>query len=172
MPSDVASAAGRSSIADRAPHRRIQGSEGQKVIMRKYARRIDQALRPFLNGLDVPLILAASEPMDSIFRSVNTYPQLAPSTIAGNPEGTPDAQLAERARAVLDDLYADELRQVHERGDPALRARPQLKRETALCRSRPGRRGSRAGMQVTRARSVAARAQASTTRSRACWPPR
>jgi hypothetical protein len=52
--------------------------------------------------------------MDSIFRSVNTYPQLTPSTIAGNPEGTPDAQLAERARAVLDDLYADELRQVHE----------------------------------------------------------
>ena len=114
MPSDVASAAGRSSIADRAPHRRIQGSEGQKVIMRRYARRIDQALRPFLNGLDVPLILAASEPMDSIFRSVNSYPQLAPPTIEGNPEGTPYAQLAERARAVLDDLYADELRQLHE----------------------------------------------------------
>ncbi len=114
MPSDVASVAGRSSIADRAPNRRIQGSEGQKVLMRKYARRIDQVLRPFLNGLDVPLILAASEPIDSIFRSVNSYPQLAPASIAGNPEPTPDAELAKRARVVLDELHADELRQLHE----------------------------------------------------------
>lgn len=114
MPSDVASVAGRSSIADRAPNRRIQGSEGQKVLMRRYARRIDQALRPFLNGLDVPLILAASEPIDSIFRSVNSYPQLSPETIVGNPESIADAELAERARVVLDELYASELRRIHE----------------------------------------------------------
>jgi len=30
LPSDVASLAGRSSIADRAPNRRIQGSEGRR----------------------------------------------------------------------------------------------------------------------------------------------
>lgn len=112
LPTDVASAAGRSSIADRAPTGRIQGGEGQKVLIRQYARRIDQALRPFLNGLDVPLILAASEPIDSIFRSVNSYPNLAPTTIAGNPETTSDAELAERARAVLDELYADQLREL------------------------------------------------------------
>lgn len=82
--------------------------------MRKYARRIDQALRPSLNGLDMPLILAASEPIDSIYRSVNSYPHLAPKTIAGGPETTPDAELAARARVVLDELYADQLRQLHE----------------------------------------------------------
>jgi hypothetical protein len=78
LPSDVASAAGKSSISDRAPIRRLQGSEGQKVRMHQYARKVERALRPFLNGLEVPLIRAAAEPMDSIYRSVNTYPRALP----------------------------------------------------------------------------------------------
>jgi len=114
LPSDVASAAGRSSIADRAPVRRIQGSEGQKVRMRQYARQVDRALRPFLNGLDVPLILAATEPIGSIYRSVNTYPHLLAQGISGNPEAASDAELAAGSRAVLDSLYAEQLREVQE----------------------------------------------------------
>ena len=109
LPADVASAARKSSIADRSPARRVQGSEGQKVRMRQYARQIDQALRPLLSGLEVPLILAAAEPLDSIYRSVNSYPHLAATTIAGNPETTADAELVAGARGVLDDLYAAEL---------------------------------------------------------------
>jgi hypothetical protein len=112
MPQD--GAAGRSSLADRAPIRRIQGDEGRKLRLRQYARKVDQALRPFLSGLDVPLILAAAEPLDSIYRSLNSYPRLAPGGIGGNPERTPDAELAARAREVLDELYADELRATQE----------------------------------------------------------
>jgi len=114
LPPDAASAVGKSSIADRAPVRRIQGSEGQKLRLRQYSRHVEQALRPILNGLDVPLILAATEPLDSIFRSVNSYPHLASSSIAGNPERTPDAELAATARAVLDELYAQELAETRE----------------------------------------------------------
>jgi hypothetical protein len=112
LPSDVASAAGKSSIADRAPIRRLQGSEGQKVRMRQYARAVDRALRPLLNGLEVPLILAATEPIDSIYRSVNTYPHLLAQSISGNPETTSDAELAASSRTILDDLYAAQLRDV------------------------------------------------------------
>jgi hypothetical protein len=114
LPSDAASAAGMSSIADRAPRGALQGSEGQKVRLRQYARQIDQALRPLLRGGDVPLILAAAEPIDSIYRSVNTYPRLSPTGIAGNPEATSEAELAERARTVLDELYAAELQGVRD----------------------------------------------------------
>jgi Bacterial archaeo-eukaryotic release factor family 11 len=110
LPSDVAGAAGKSSIADRAPTRRLQGSEGQKVRMRQYARQIDRALRPLLNGLEVPLILAATEPIEGIFRSVNTYPHLAATTIQGSPETVPDADLVVSARSVLDELNASKLR--------------------------------------------------------------
>jgi len=62
----------------------------------------------------MPLILAATEPIDSIYRSVNTYPNLLAQGISGNPETVSDAELAATARAVLDDLYAAQLRDVHE----------------------------------------------------------
>lgn len=114
LPKDVASAVGKSSIRDRAPSSRIQGSEGQKTRMRQYARQIDQALRPLLSGHDIPLILAAAEPIDSIYRSVNNYPHLLAAGLSGNPEESSDAELAERARRLLDDLYAAELRTIHE----------------------------------------------------------
>jgi hypothetical protein len=114
LPEDVASAARKSAITDRAPKGRLQGAEGQKVHMSMYARHIDQALRPLLTGLDVPLILAATEPLDAIYRSVNTYPHLAPTTIAGSPERTPDGELAAQARGVLDEVYAAELVRLHE----------------------------------------------------------
>jgi hypothetical protein len=114
LPSDVASWAGKSSIRDRSPTRRVQGSEGQKMRMRQYARGVDQALRPLLGGLNVPLILAAAEPLDSIYRSVSTYPLLAASSIGGNPETSTDAELATAARTVLDELNAAALSDVHE----------------------------------------------------------
>jgi hypothetical protein len=117
MPTDVASAVGKSSITDRAPSRRLQGSEGQKVRMRQYARAIEQALRPTLASEEVPLILAATEPMDSIYRSVNSYPLLAERTIAGNPETTSDDDLAAAARVVLDEINANTLAEVHQLWD-------------------------------------------------------
>jgi hypothetical protein len=114
LPTDVASAVGKSSIRDRAPSGKIQGSEGQKRRMRQYARRIDQALRPLLCGLDLPFSLAAAEPIDSIYRSVNSYPHLLATSLSGNPEGSSDAQLAEGARHLLDDVYEAELRTIRE----------------------------------------------------------
>jgi Bacterial archaeo-eukaryotic release factor family 11 len=115
MPSDAASAVGKASIADRSPDRRVQGSEGQKLRLRQYARRVDEALRPTLSGLDLPLILAGSEPLESIFRSVSTYPHLAPVAIPGNPDAKTDGELADASRRVLDELYADELAQLRTR---------------------------------------------------------
>lgn len=113
MPTDVASAVGKSSIADRAPVRRLQGSEGQKVRMRQYARQVDQALRPILAGVDVPLILAAVEPMVSIFRSVCSYPHLAATTISPG-AGEADTELIANARRVLDEVHAGQLREAQE----------------------------------------------------------
>jgi hypothetical protein len=50
LPADAASAAGKASIADRSPSARLQGSEGQKVRLRQFARKVDQALRGVLTG--------------------------------------------------------------------------------------------------------------------------
>jgi hypothetical protein len=107
LPKDAADAAGQSTINDRSPKRRIQGSEGQKIRLTQYARKVEAALRPVLAGGRVPLFLAATEPLLSIYRSVNSYPDLAPTAIVGGPDRSADAELAAAARAGLDRLYAD-----------------------------------------------------------------
>lgn len=91
------------------PSGRIQGREGQKVLLRQFARRVDKALRPVLAGTGLPLVLAAAEPLASIYRSVNTYPQLADVVIEGSPEGLGEADLAEKVRPILDGIYRREI---------------------------------------------------------------
>ncbi|WP_258196504.1 baeRF11 domain-containing protein [Nocardia farcinica] len=86
LPSSAADHAGKTSLSGRAPKRRIQGTEGRKLRVRQYARAIDRALRDVLAGRGVPLILAATEPIDSLYRSVNSYPELLDESMPGNPE--------------------------------------------------------------------------------------
>jgi hypothetical protein len=109
MPKDAPSSVGKASINHRSPSGRIEGSEGQKVRLRQYARQVDHALRGLLTGSELPLILASSQPLAPIFRSVNTYAHLTAAGIDGSPGAMTDAQLAERARAILDQLYADDI---------------------------------------------------------------
>jgi len=115
LPRDAASAVGKASLGDRSPSGRIQGSEGQKVRLAQYARQVDQAIRPILAGSDLPLILAATAPLDSIYRSISSYPRLAAATIGGSPEGTSETDLAAAAREVIDALNAAELAALRER---------------------------------------------------------
>jgi hypothetical protein len=129
MPRDAASAVGKASIADRSPDRRIQGSEGQKLRLRQYARRVEEALRPILGGLDLPLILAGTEPLTTIFRSVSSYPHLSPGVIAGNPDEKTDGELGEESRRVLDEDYTrqlGELRELYDQRVPQGRASDDL----------------------------------------------
>jgi hypothetical protein len=57
----------------------------------------------------MPLFLAATEPLASIYRSVNSQPGLAEGLILGSPDRVPDAELAAAARAGLDRLHAGSL---------------------------------------------------------------
>ncbi len=109
MPKDAGSATGRASINDRSPSGRFHGAEGQKVLLKQYARQVDAAIRPVLAGRIEPLILAATDPLQSIFRSVNTYSELAANGISASPGDMTPGQLADAARSILDDLYQSEI---------------------------------------------------------------
>lgn len=117
MPSDAASAVGKSSLGDRSADRSIQGSEGHKVRLRQYARQVDHALRHVLTGRELPLILASTQPLDGIFRGVNSYPHLAAESISGSPEEVSDEDLANASRPILDGIYAEELKAITGRID-------------------------------------------------------
>jgi len=114
LPSDVASAVGLPSIRGRGHVGRVGGSEGQKLRMRQYARKINHALALVLGGRDLPLVLAGAEPLLSIYRSVNSYPHLADEVIAGNPEERSDDELVDALRPILDRIYAQDLADLQE----------------------------------------------------------
>ena len=80
---------------------RVQGGEGQKLLLEQYARRVNAALRDVLAGSDLPLVLASNEPLASIYRSVNSYPHLARETLYGGSDRLTDAEFAASARPML-----------------------------------------------------------------------
>jgi hypothetical protein len=112
LPADLANSLG--AAVERSQSARLIGAEGDKVRLRQFARKVDQALRGLLAGRQLPLILAAAEPLSSIYRSLNSYAALAAIGIPGNPESLTDDELAAAARTVLDELYAAELAAVRE----------------------------------------------------------
>lgn len=109
VPGSAEQAIGLRSIGGRSAYGRIQGDEGRKVRLTQYARAVDHALRPLLNGKSLPLIIAATEPLASIYRNLAGYHALAEEGIRGNPDEISDADLADAAREILDRLYTAEL---------------------------------------------------------------
>lgn len=114
MPDDAASVAGKSSILGRAPKGRLQGSEGQKVHLLAYSRRVDAALRRLLAGRDIPLVLVAHEPMRSIFLSVCSYDNVLHGQPESVSEESSDAEIASASRQLIDAHYDDLLNGVRD----------------------------------------------------------
>ena len=112
MPANAEEATRRPSVHVRAPRGHLQNLEGQKVLLDKFVRQVDQALRGVLAGQAKPLILAADEPLASMFRSVNSYPRLVDEVIAGSPDEVTDPELEDAALPILDRLYARDIQAV------------------------------------------------------------
>jgi Bacterial archaeo-eukaryotic release factor family 11 len=112
LPGNAEEATRRPSFHVRAPRRRLQNLEGEKVLLHQYVRKVEHAISSVLAGRNAPLVLAAEEPLASMFRSVNTHPRLADEMIEGNPGLTTDAELEDAAIPILDRLYCRELKAV------------------------------------------------------------
>jgi len=110
LPGNAAQATRRPSFHVRAPRRRLQNLEGEKVLLHKYARKVEQAIRSVFAGLNTPLVVAAEEPLASMYRSLNSYPGLADEMIEGNPDQKTDAELEDAAIPVLDRLYSRQVK--------------------------------------------------------------
>jgi hypothetical protein len=101
LPKDAASAAGRASVNNLTQNTRLANAEGQTVLLRQYARKVDAALRPFLAGRETPLLLAAAEPLASIYRNASSYPALLAEGISASPDRMSDSELAAASREIL-----------------------------------------------------------------------
>jgi hypothetical protein len=114
LPKDAASHARKSTLNDRSPSGRIQGAEGQRIRHLQYLRAVDAALRPVLAGHRAPLILAAVDPLASLYRSVNSYPHLLSDGLKLSPDDAKDADIARQVPPVLDTAHAAEIKRAFE----------------------------------------------------------
>ena len=106
LPKDAASVAGTANINSRSYSGRLGAGEGQKHHLRQYCRLIDAVLRGLLAGRSEPLIIAATNPLLSIYRSVNTYPHLAERAIETSPTRLSPHELGAQARTIIDGINA------------------------------------------------------------------
>lgn len=105
LPNNLSDATGRSMPRDRTAAGRLQGSEGQKTLIRQFSREVDRALRSHLAGQTQPLILAGVDYVVAIYRSMNSYPYLLDEALIGNFDQASAAELAAAAREVLTREY-------------------------------------------------------------------
>lgn len=110
LPWNVERATRRASFHVRAPHGRLQNLEGEKVLLHNYVRKVEQTIHSVLAGLNTPLVVAAEEPLASMYRSLNSYPRLADEMIEGNPDQKTDAELEDAAIPILDRFYSREVK--------------------------------------------------------------
>lgn len=119
LPDSAADATGRASVNNPGIGSGHGNAQGQKSLLLKYLRKVDAALRPVLAGRETPLIIAATEPLGPIFRTVNSYPGLLAAGISASPDSMSESALASAARSVLDGYYAARIEAVtalfHER---------------------------------------------------------
>ena len=109
LPDDLHSVLEYTIIEDDSAIPRAQGANGEKTEQQRYCRIVQDAVLDRIEDSSLPLILAASRELEPAYRAINRYPQLAEQGIETNPEALTPAKLTERARAVLDGLYREEI---------------------------------------------------------------
>ena len=112
LPEDAADASNKIAEKNFSGTGNRSGIKGSTAYLTGYVRSINAALRPLLLHSNQPLILAATQPLEGIFRSLNTA-KLLPKTISGNPEHLTPAELASAARPILDAHYQSLIQDFH-----------------------------------------------------------
>jgi len=100
-----------------------QGSAADQTAEKKqlteYCRRIDEAVVKVVRRARAPVLLAATEPLEGIYRRVSNCPQLDRRVIAGNADETEVRQLHGRGVAVFQEDWQHPIQAAIERYEQA-----------------------------------------------------
>jgi hypothetical protein len=81
------------------------GIDDKKEDLLRYFQRIDQGLHPLLRQEKSPLVLAAVDYLQPIYRQANTYPELLEQGIEGNPDRLSNQELHDRSWPLVKPLF-------------------------------------------------------------------
>ncbi|MEO6505592.1 MAG: hypothetical protein ABIW36_13460 [Terrimesophilobacter sp.] len=109
LPDDVHSVLEHGAHDGRFDQRRADGRLGPKAEQRRFCRLVEDAVLKQIGDSALPMILAGSRDLEPAYRVVNTYPGLLEKGIDTHPDSASNDELDARARAILDEHYADQL---------------------------------------------------------------
>ncbi|MGI9481980.1 MAG: hypothetical protein ACR2OR_06450 [Hyphomicrobiales bacterium] len=115
LPKDISHAVKRNLPKDPAPAGRIQGGEGDKVLLRQYCRMVDRAIRPVIARGSHPLVLACVDHVGHVYRGVSSYAHIGDEFVSGNPEHLSADQLRVAAELIVAHMAAAPLHSASER---------------------------------------------------------
>lgn len=102
IPRDLESTVALDITGDRNTLAHLRTSEDPKGRLREYARAVDRAVEPVLRRNGAVLVIAAAEPLASIYRSTTSHGLVAASALAGNHDGDPIDELADLAAPIIE----------------------------------------------------------------------
>jgi hypothetical protein len=101
MPSDLTDATGRVLQKNGVAEARLRDETGKKVLQLQFIRAIEKSIRPMLIVTNIPLVLATTEELAGLYRSINTYPLLSNETIVGSVENKSINDLVESTKSIV-----------------------------------------------------------------------
>lgn len=102
IPRNLESAIALDVTGDRNTYAHLRTSEDPKGRLREYARAVDRAVEPVLRQAGAVLVIAAAEPIASIYRSMTSHGLVASSAISGNHDGDSINEIADLAAPIIE----------------------------------------------------------------------
>jgi hypothetical protein len=87
------------------------GIDDEKNDLLRYFQRIDRGLHDVLREERAPLVLAAVDYFQPIYREASTYPHLLAKGIEGNPDRLSEKELHDRAWGIVEPQFQENVRQ-------------------------------------------------------------
>lgn len=84
------------------------GKEKEEEEMLQFCRAIDKGLQVALQGESAPLVVACVDHLFPIYKKANTYGNLYPENLSGNPDREPAQKVHERAHGLLKPHFQQE----------------------------------------------------------------
>lgn len=86
LPNDLSEATGRVLQKNSVDSARLRDDTGKKVLQLQFMRAIEKAVKPVVSAKNLPLIIATTKELASLYRSVNSYYLLSEEGVVGSVE--------------------------------------------------------------------------------------
>jgi hypothetical protein len=104
LPSDLTEATGRVLQKNGVAENKLRDDSGKKVLQLQFVRAIEKAVKPFVTAFNLPLVIATTEEIFSLYKSINSYYLLSNEFVVGSVENTNVEDLIKLVRPIVSSI--------------------------------------------------------------------